>query len=203
MPCSGVNEVLHRYCEITPNVQLGGPTSIAPIIRLVSLTSQFNSSQRSHQHCERRTLLPHPGYYSRRTSYSRHVRPQLMVVWLFIVNGVMPTHRLSMRSQKPLIILYLSLLWYASSIAIALICPTWESETDLGRRWKSLMTNCRKGSSITSKYVASVTFGSKLLQFVDFVKEMSSSRDEKLKDINFSIAALMVSEKYAFQIWHT
>lgn len=32
-PCNGVMEVLHRYCEITPHVQLGGPTSFAPIIR--------------------------------------------------------------------------------------------------------------------------------------------------------------------------
>eukprot|EP01102_Stenamoeba_stenopodia_P017153 TRINITY_DN6105_c0_g1_i1.p1 TRINITY_DN6105_c0_g1~~TRINITY_DN6105_c0_g1_i1.p1 ORF type:complete len:279 (-),score=47.65 TRINITY_DN6105_c0_g1_i1:71-907(-) len=31
-PCVGVSEVLTRYSEITPNVQLSGPTSFAPLI---------------------------------------------------------------------------------------------------------------------------------------------------------------------------
>jgi len=32
-PCNGVQEVLARYTEITPDVQLAGPTSFAPLIR--------------------------------------------------------------------------------------------------------------------------------------------------------------------------
>lgn len=31
--CLGFQEVLSRYCEITPNVQLSGPTNFAPVIR--------------------------------------------------------------------------------------------------------------------------------------------------------------------------
>lgn len=32
-PCRGVADAMKRYGEITPYIQLGGPTSFAPIIR--------------------------------------------------------------------------------------------------------------------------------------------------------------------------
>eukprot|EP01106_Pelomyxa_sp_JSP_P012746 TRINITY_DN361_c0_g1_i1.p1 TRINITY_DN361_c0_g1~~TRINITY_DN361_c0_g1_i1.p1 ORF type:complete len:250 (+),score=36.34 TRINITY_DN361_c0_g1_i1:42-791(+) len=45
-PCRGVAEVLSRYSEITPRVQLWGPTSFAPAIRkalqLVQSTRQYH-----------------------------------------------------------------------------------------------------------------------------------------------------------------
>uniref|UniRef100_A0A6B2LFC1 VWFA domain-containing protein n=1 Tax=Arcella intermedia TaxID=1963864 RepID=A0A6B2LFC1_9EUKA len=44
--CQGLNEVLTRYSEITPRVELSGPTSFAPIIReaikIVSKTSAYH-----------------------------------------------------------------------------------------------------------------------------------------------------------------
>jgi hypothetical protein len=32
-PCNGIAEALNRYSEITPSIQLSGPTSFAPLIR--------------------------------------------------------------------------------------------------------------------------------------------------------------------------
>jgi len=43
-PCHGVTEMLQRYSEITPHVQLGGPTSFAPIINeAINITKQEHS----------------------------------------------------------------------------------------------------------------------------------------------------------------
>jgi hypothetical protein len=45
-PANGFQEVLNRYCEITPNIQLSGPTSFAPLIReaikLVKATKSYH-----------------------------------------------------------------------------------------------------------------------------------------------------------------
>lgn len=45
-PCRGFEEVLQRYNEITPHIQLSGPTSFAPLIReairIVSQTRQYH-----------------------------------------------------------------------------------------------------------------------------------------------------------------
>ncbi|KAH3732474.1 E3 ubiquitin-protein ligase RGLG2 [Pelomyxa schiedti] len=45
-PCYGVDEVLRRYTEITPMVQLSGPTSFAPVIKkaieIVERTKQYH-----------------------------------------------------------------------------------------------------------------------------------------------------------------
>eukprot|EP01087_Luapelamoeba_hula_P019567 TRINITY_DN6490_c0_g1_i1.p1 TRINITY_DN6490_c0_g1~~TRINITY_DN6490_c0_g1_i1.p1 ORF type:complete len:306 (+),score=52.26 TRINITY_DN6490_c0_g1_i1:156-1073(+) len=42
-PCNGLPMLLHRYTEITPHVQLSGPTSFAPIIREAMRLTQIDS----------------------------------------------------------------------------------------------------------------------------------------------------------------
>lgn len=45
-PCKGLDEVLRRYTEITPHVELYGPTSFAPVIykslEIVRRTKQYH-----------------------------------------------------------------------------------------------------------------------------------------------------------------
>ena len=45
-PCNGLNQVMQRYFEITPHVQMSGPTNFAPLIRkaieIVKITRQYH-----------------------------------------------------------------------------------------------------------------------------------------------------------------
>ncbi|RHY29498.1 hypothetical protein DYB32_008338, partial [Aphanomyces invadans] len=45
-PCRGFDEVLHRYAQVTPTLQLSGPTNFAPVIyetiRIVQSTQQYH-----------------------------------------------------------------------------------------------------------------------------------------------------------------
>jgi uncharacterized paraquat-inducible protein A len=45
-PCHGVEEVLARYTEITPNITLSGPTSFAPLIQGISSVVEEDVQQR-------------------------------------------------------------------------------------------------------------------------------------------------------------